>query len=121
MSLKNLNFDKSIIGFDGKETGEGQLGQVLARVLASEASEDKLEFIKYAGWVKQLWAKEPLSLDKSDLDKLKSLVEKTKGLNAWLKALLFDVLEDDGVAAKGKKDEEGGHTPIPPIGPKGKK
>lgn len=95
MSQKTLNFDKPLVGFDGNESGEGSLGQILARVLGSESSEDKLEFIKYAGWVKQLWAKEPLSLDKSDQDKLKGLVEKTKGLNVWLKAQLFEILDSE--------------------------
>lgn len=104
MSQKTLNFDKPLVGFDGKESGEGSLGQILARVLGSESSEDKHEFIKYAGWVKSLWAKEPLSLDKADLDKLKSLVESTKGLNVWLKAQLFEVLDaEENVTNKKSK------------------
>lgn len=115
MSQKTLNFDRPLVGFDGKESGEGSLGQILARVLGSESSEDKHEFVKYAGWVKQLWAKEPLSLDKADLDKLKSLVESTKGLNVWLKAQLFEVLDGDTVSAK---SGDGDHTPFPKKGPK---
>lgn len=102
MSQKSLNFDKPLVGFDGKEAGEGTLGQILARVLASEQSEDKLEFIKLAGWVKQLWAKEPLTLDKSDQDKLKGLVEKTKGLVVWHKAQLFEVLDGEEEVTKQK-------------------
>jgi len=96
MSQKSLNFDKPLVGFDGKpESGEVNLGQLLARVLGTEASDDRLEFIKLAGWVKTLWANESLSLDKSDTDKLKGIVEKSKGLNVWLKAQVFDVLDGE--------------------------
>lgn len=97
MSNKVLNFDRPLKGFDGKPEGSDlKLGQLLARVLGSEDSNDKLDFVKIAGWVKLLWNGEDLSLDKSDLEKLKGIIEKTKGLNVWLKAQAFEVLEEEG-------------------------
>lgn len=115
MSNKKFNFNKPILGFDGKpaERESATLGQLLSRVLATESSNDKHEFIKVAGWIKTLWAGDPLSLDKADQEKLKEMIEKNQSLPLWSKAQLYEVM-DDG------ESDEGGHNPFPPVGPKKK-
>jgi hypothetical protein len=75
MTKKEINLEIPFLGLDEKPIGERTLGKELADVLAMSQSQDPLKTIT---WAMSLAKGEALSLDVSDVEKLKSMVKEMK-------------------------------------------
>lgn len=87
--MKEVNLNFPILGLDGKEIPEANAGKLLAETLSSHNEGDALKFF---GWARKLYVGEALSLDASDLGKLKEFVQNSKFLPNITKAQILEAI-----------------------------
>ena len=75
--------DLPILGLDGKELENSNLGKLIAQVLVQSSKGDAL---KLWHWAQKLYAGEELDLDPSDAETLKSFIKDSETLTILAKA-----------------------------------
>lgn len=88
-----MDFNVSLKGLDGQEVldEKGQPVKV-GKLLASQlAFANKGDALKMFGWAQKLYAGEPLNLDKSDAQTLKTFIESSDSLTVLSKAQMLEV------------------------------
>jgi hypothetical protein len=78
-----LNLNHSLIGLDGKEIAESNLGKLVANILATS---NKGDAAKMWHWALKLHAGEELELDPSDVETLKTFIKENEQLTVLSKA-----------------------------------
>lgn len=78
-----LNLNHSLIGLDGKEIAESNLGKLVANMLATS---NKGDAAKMWHWALKLHAGEELELDPSDVETLKTFIKENEQLTVLAKA-----------------------------------
>lgn len=78
-----INMDLPILGLDGKELENSNLGKLIAQVLVQSSKGDAL---KLWHWAQKLYAGEELDLDPSDAETLKSFIKDNETLTILAKA-----------------------------------
>ena len=86
-----INMNKNLMNLDGKEMKDQNMGKLLANILATKA--DGIDPIKAYDWAMTVWKGDDLEIDRSDIDKLKTLVLKTELLTTLAKAQILLSLE----------------------------
>lgn len=78
-----INMNVSILGLDGKELPDSNIGKLIAQVLVQSSKGDaaKLWF-----WAQKLYAGEALELDPSDAETLKNFIKDNDTLTILAKA-----------------------------------
>lgn len=79
-----INFNYNLVGLDGKEMADANIGKVLANSLFVEAGD--IEPIKAVSWAKKLYAGDDIDLDKGELESLKKWLKAEKRFAVALKA-----------------------------------
>ena len=77
----NMNFP--IIGLDGKELPDSNIGKLVAQMLVQSSKGDAL---KYWHWAQKLYNGEELDLDPSDTETLKKFIAEHEQLTILSKA-----------------------------------
>ena len=75
--------NKPILGLDGKEIAESNVGQLIAQVLVQGTKGDALKFWH---WAQKLYSGEELDLDPTDSETLKNLIKDSETLTILAKA-----------------------------------
>lgn len=78
-----LDLNKSIIGLDGKEIPDSNIGKLMASMLVNTSKGDPL---KYFHWAQKLYAGEKLELDPSDVEILKAFIRDNEQMTILAKA-----------------------------------
>ena len=78
-----LNLNTPILGLDGLELPESNLGKIIAQTLASSSKGDAL---KLWHWAQNLYAGKDLDLDPSDVETLKGFIKDSEQLTILAKA-----------------------------------
>ena len=73
----------AILGLDGKELEESNIGKLVAQMLVNTAKGDAL---KYWHWAQNLHAGKALDLDPSDVETLKNFIKEHDQLTILVKA-----------------------------------
>jgi hypothetical protein len=81
-----LNLNHNLIGLDGQEIAESNLGKLVANILASS---NKGDAAKMWHWALKLHAGEELELDPSDLETLKVFIKDNEQLTVLSKAQII--------------------------------
>lgn len=89
MSAKNYDFNKALLNEKGEAIPNEDLAKTLSAFLGTETEGKTL---KLYGWHKTLQVGDPLSLDESDKEDLKKIIEDSKRLYIFVKGQLLDVL-----------------------------
>jgi cell division septal protein FtsQ len=93
MKNKIINLKVPLIDLDGKEVErEVTLGKILANQLVSSTEGDPLKFFD---WAMRFNKGETVELDRSDYEKLKDFVTKSKTLTNLSKGQILPLLEND--------------------------
>jgi hypothetical protein len=82
----DLNFD--LVGLDGAKVAVA--GELIAGLLMSEAKGDA---VKFYDWAMSFHKKEVVSMDASDISKLKTLVETSEKITILVKAPVIKYLD----------------------------
>lgn len=112
---KTIDFKKPLLLPSGKESERETVADVALSILAGCPTGTVSDVMKVGGWWKKLAQKEALVLDDADVTKLKDLVAASDRAETFLKIQVLEAL------SRSSDDDDGGHTPFPPNGPKGKK
>lgn len=90
-----ISLDFILKDLSGAEITEGlnHAGRIVATVLSGQAVKE-IEPLKAWEWAQKLWKHEELELDKTDMDKLKSFIEKHEGLSIMAKAQILEILRE---------------------------
>lgn len=78
-----VNMNLPIIGLDGKELPESNIGKLIAQVLVQSSKGDVM---KFWFWAQKLYAGEELDLDPSDIETIKSFIKENESLTILSKA-----------------------------------
>lgn len=78
-----INMNVPILGLDGKELPESNVGKLVAQVLVQSSKGDALKFWH---WAQKLYTGEPLELDPSDAETLKNFIKENDTLTILSKA-----------------------------------
>jgi hypothetical protein len=78
-----INMNVSILGLDGQELPESNIGKLIAQVLVQSSKGDAM---KLWFWAQKLFAGEELELDPSDAEILKTFVKDSDSLTILAKA-----------------------------------
>lgn len=78
-----LNLNLPIVGLDGTEIADSNVGKLIAQVLAQGSKGDALKFWH---WAQKLYAGEELDLDPSDAETLKNAIKDSESLTILSKA-----------------------------------
>lgn len=78
-----INMNMPILGLDGKELPESNIGKLVAQILAGSSKGDAL---KYFHWAQKLYSGEALDLDPSDAELLKNFIKDSEQLTILAKA-----------------------------------
>jgi len=78
-----LNLNLPIVGLDGTEIADSNVGKLIAQVLAQGSKGDALKFWH---WAQKLYAGEELDLDPSDAETLKNAIKDNESLTILAKA-----------------------------------
>jgi hypothetical protein len=84
-----INLNHNLLGLDGKEIAESNLGKLIASVLASS---NKGDAAKMWHWATKLHAGEELELDPSDVETLKGFIKENEQLTVLSKAQVLACL-----------------------------
>lgn len=84
-----INLNNSLVGLDGKEIADSNLGKLVANILAAS---NKGDAAKMWHWALKLHAGEELELDPSDLETLKSFIKENEQLTILSKAQILQLL-----------------------------
>jgi len=78
-----LNLNLPIVGLDGTEIADSNVGKLIAQVLAQGSKGDALKFWH---WAQKLYAGEELDLDPTDAETLKNAIKDSESLTILAKA-----------------------------------
>lgn len=78
-----LNLNLPIVGLDGTEIADSNVGKLIAQVLAQGSKGDALKFWH---WAQKLYAGEELDLDPTDAETLKNAIKDNESLTILAKA-----------------------------------
>jgi len=78
-----LNLNLPIVGLDGTEIADSNVGKLIAQVLAQGSKGDALKFWH---WAQKLYAGEELDLDPTDAETLKNVIKDNESLTILAKA-----------------------------------
>ena len=78
-----LNLNLPIVGLDGTEIADSNVGKLIAQVLAQGSKGDALKFWH---WAQKLYAGEELDLDPTDAETLKNAIKDSESLTILSKA-----------------------------------
>lgn len=84
-----LNLNHNLLGLDGQEIADSNLGKLVANVLATT---NKGDAAKMWHWALKLHAGEELELDPTDAETLKSFIKENEQLTVLAKAQFLDCL-----------------------------
>lgn len=80
-----------ILGLDGKELPEQNLGKLVAQILVNSSRGDALKFF---GWAQKLYAGSVLDLDQSDVETLKNFIKENETMTILSKAQALACFKD---------------------------
>lgn len=75
--------NKAILGLDGKEIADSNIGQLIAQILVQGSKGDALKFWH---WAQKLYKGEELDLDPTDTETLKNAIKDSESLTILSKA-----------------------------------
>jgi len=78
-----INMNTPILGLDGEELANSNIGKLIAQMLVNTPKGDVL---KHWNWAQALYAGEALELDQSDTETLKSFIKEHGDLTILVKA-----------------------------------
>jgi hypothetical protein len=78
-----INMNKAILGLDGKEIADSNIGQLIAQILVQGSKGDALKFWH---WAQKLYKGEELDLDPTDTETLKNAIKENDSLTILSKA-----------------------------------
>jgi hypothetical protein len=78
-----INMNATILGLDGTELAESNIGKVVAQMLVQSSKGDALKFWH---WAQKLYAGKELDLDPSDSEVLKNFIKDNEQLTILVKA-----------------------------------
>jgi hypothetical protein len=78
-----INMNKAILGLDGKEIADSNIGQLIAQILVQGSKGDALKFWH---WAQKLYKGEELDLDPTDTETLKNAIKDSESLTILSKA-----------------------------------
>jgi len=78
-----IDKNKAILGLDGKEIPDSNIGQLVARILVEGSKGDALKFWH---WAQKLYKGEELDLDPTDTETLKNTIKDSESLTILSKA-----------------------------------
>ena len=84
-----IDLNKPIVGLDGKEIEESNLGKIVSQMLVTATKGDAL---KFWSWANKLYAGETLDLDPSDKEVLKNFIKDHEQLTILTKAQVLECL-----------------------------
>lgn len=98
MSIK-INFNKPLIGLDGKVIPDSNIGQTIATLLSQSPKGDSA---KYMDWARKLYPGETIELDRSDKRVLYDFIKSHEGIMNILKDAALEIMDE---AEKNTKDK----------------
>jgi hypothetical protein len=78
-----IDMNKAILGLDGKEIADSNIGQLIAQILVQGSKGDALKFWH---WAQKLYKGEELDLDPTDTETLKNAIKDSESLTILSKA-----------------------------------
>lgn len=84
-----IQLNKNLVGLDGQEIDQSNMGKLLATILSSSNKGDAL---KFWSWATKLHSGEELDLDPSDMETLKNFVKDSEQLTILSKAQILQEL-----------------------------
>jgi hypothetical protein len=81
-----INMNVPILGLDGQEVPDSNIGKLVAQMLVNSSRGDVL---KYWHWAQNLYAGKELDLDPSDSETLKAFIKDHEQMTILLKAQAF--------------------------------
>jgi hypothetical protein len=78
-----VDMNKAILGLDGKELPDSNIGQLIAQILVQGSKGDALKFWH---WAQKLYKGEELDLDPTDTETLKNAIKENDSLTILSKA-----------------------------------
>lgn len=78
-----IDMNKPILGLDGKELPESNIGQLIAQILVQGSKGDALKFWH---WAQKLYKGEELDLDPTDSETLRNAIKDSETLTILAKA-----------------------------------
>lgn len=85
-----IQLNKNLIGLDGQEIEQSNMGKLLAQILVSANKGDALKFWT---WANKLHAGEDLDLDPSDAETLKNFIKDSEQLTILSKAQILSEMK----------------------------
>lgn len=82
-----INLNKNVVGVDGKELQDSNMGKIIANALASSQNGDAL---KLMDWALKLYNGKELDLDPSDLQVFKDFVLNNQSFTVLLRARILE-------------------------------
>jgi len=89
-----LLLDKNLIGLDGKDLPDANMGKILANSLVNNTGADA---IKYLDWALKLYNSEEIQLDDADYKKIYKEVENNKQFTRLVIAQILKEMERQNV------------------------
>lgn len=84
-----INLNKNVVGLDGKEIPETNLGKVVAQVIAQD---NKGDAVKKWYWATKLYAGEDIDLAPGDKDEFVEMIKSNEALTVMAKAQVLEKL-----------------------------
>jgi hypothetical protein len=78
-----INFNKNLLGLDGKEIADANIGKVVGQTLVQSGKGDALKFWH---WANKMYQGEELDLDPSDTEVLKNFIRENETMTILVKA-----------------------------------
>ncbi|MEY4332360.1 MAG: hypothetical protein RLZZ196_1098 [Bacteroidota bacterium] len=86
-----INMNIPILGLDGKELPDANVGKLIAQTLVNTPKGDALKFF---GWAQKLYAGSALELDASDTETLKNFIKESDSITILAKAQALACFKD---------------------------
>ena len=78
-----INFNKNLLGLDGKEVADTNIGKIVGQSLIQSGRGDALKFWH---WANKMYKGEELDLDPTDTDVLRNFIKENETMTIWVKA-----------------------------------
>jgi len=86
-----INMNVAILGLDGKELPESNVGKLVAQMLVNTSKGDALKFF---GWAQKLYAGQSLDLDASDTETFRNFIKDNDSMTILSKAQALACFKD---------------------------
>ena len=86
-----VNMNKALLGLDGSELPDTNIGKIVAQTLVNTAKGDPL---KQWHWGQKLYAGEELDLDPSDAETLKNIIKEADQITILTKAQALECFKE---------------------------